>query len=115
MRDLRTLFNEACRFFNNEDLGVFRIKHYPFKKYKIGSAPLTRKRNNTIEDVIKIRDCKTPFESRAELAKELYMLSFYMCGMNAVDINNCSNSNVIMGRLQYNRAKTKVKEKLRPL
>lgn len=41
MRDLRILFNAACKKHNNDDLGIFR-KHYPFKKYKIGSAPLTK-------------------------------------------------------------------------
>src|SRR5690606_24460428 len=51
MRDLRTLFNAARDHYNNEDLGIYRIKHYPFKKYKIGSPPLTKKRNNTLEQV----------------------------------------------------------------
>jgi hypothetical protein len=85
MRDLRTLFNAACNMYNNEDLGIYRIKHYPFKKYKVGSAPLTKKRNNSLEEVRAIRDCVTKVGSRAELAKEIYMLSFYLCGMNAVD------------------------------
>lgn len=34
MRDLRTLFNEARKIYNNEDIGVVKIKHYPFKAYK---------------------------------------------------------------------------------
>lgn len=50
MRDLRTLFNAACNKYNNEDLGIYRIKHYPFKKYKVGSPPPTKKRNITIEE-----------------------------------------------------------------
>jgi len=45
MRDLRTLFNAAKTKYNDEELGIVRIPHYPFKKYKIGSPPLTRKRN----------------------------------------------------------------------
>lgn len=85
MRDLRTLFNAAFNKYNNEELGIYKIKHYPFKKYKVGSAPLTRKRNNNLEEVRAIRDCVTKAGSWAELAKEIYMLSFYLCGMNAVD------------------------------
>jgi len=57
MRDLRTLFNEARRFFNNEELGIFRINHYPFKAYKIGPPPKTKKRNIPVEDILTIRDC----------------------------------------------------------
>ena len=111
MRDLRTLFNAACLRYNNEDLGLYKIKHYPFKRYKIGSAPLTRKRNNTIDEILKIRDCSTPLGSRVEMAKELYMLSFYLCGMNAVDIYHTKTQNIHNGRIDYNRAKTKGRRK----
>jgi integrase len=111
MRDLRTLFNAACKIYNDEDLGIVKIKHYPFRKYKIGSAPLTRKRNVTIEEVRTIRDCEVKPGSRAELAKDIFMLSFYLCGMNAVDIYNLSSTNIYRGRLEYNRSKTKGRRK----
>lgn len=107
MRDLRTLFNEARRKYNNEDLGIYRIKHYPFQRYKVGSPPITKKRNNEIDDVLKLRDCPTVPNSRAELAKELYMLSFYLCGINAVDLYYLSLQNIRNGRIDYNRKKTK--------
>jgi len=111
MRDLRTLFNAACKLYNNEDLGLFRIKHYPFKKYKVGSPPMTKKRNNTVEEVQAIRDCKTVSGSRAELAQELYMLSFYLCGMNAVDFYQSSPKYIRNGRVDYNRSKTEGRRK----
>jgi integrase len=111
MRDLRTLFNAACKLYNNEDLGLFRIKHYPFKKYKVGSPPMTKKRNNTVEEVQAIRDCKTVPGSRAELAQELYMLSFYLCGMNAVDFYQSSPKYIRNGRVDYNRSKTEGRRK----
>lgn len=111
MRDLRTLFNEALNHYNNEDLGIILIKHYPFKKYKVGSAPLTENRNNNLEEVIRIRDCKVLPNTRAELARDLYMLSFYLCGMNAVDLFKISTDNVRNGRVDYNRSKTKGKRK----
>ncbi|MET3114163.1 hypothetical protein AAKU52_001896 [Pedobacter sp. CG_S7] len=44
MRDLRTMFNAACNLHNNEDLGVYKIKHYSFKKYKVGSPQLKKKK-----------------------------------------------------------------------
>ena len=111
MRDLRTLFNAAREMYNNEDLGIYRIKHYPFKKYKVGSPPLTKKRNNTLEQVLTIRDCVTTPGSRAELAKELYMLSFYLCGINAVALYLITERDVRNGRLDYNRSKTQGKRK----
>ncbi len=111
MRDLRTLFNAARELYNNEDLGIYRVKHYPFKKYKVGSPPLTKKRNNTLEQVLTIRDCVTEPDTRTELAKELYMLSFYLCGINAVDLYQITECDVRNGRLDYNRSKTRGKRK----
>jgi len=111
MRDLRTLFNEARDFYNNEDLEFNRIKHYPFKKYKLGPAPLAKKKNNSIVEILRIRNCITEPGSRAELAKELYILSFLTCGMNAVDLYNCTKDNIRDGRIDYNRTKTKRKRR----
>lgn len=81
MRDLRGLFNIARNNFNNEDIGIIRISHYPFKSYKIQKPPETKKRNISIENVLKIRDSKSDVpDGRTELARDLFMLSFYMCG-----------------------------------
>jgi len=106
MRDLRTLFNEAKRKNNNDELGIIRIKHYPFTKYKVGSPPATKKRNFDVDQVITIRDCKVPESSRIELARDMFMLSFYLCGTNAVDFYQSSEINVVNGRFEYNRSKT---------
>jgi integrase len=106
MRDLRTLFNEAKRRFNNDELGIIKIKHYPFTKYKVGSPPPTRKRNFSIDQVNSIRDCIVPKGSRIELARDLFMLSFYMCGTNAVDFYQASEANIVNGRFEYKRSKT---------
>jgi integrase len=106
MRDLSTLFNEARKVYNNEDIGVIKIKHYPFKVYKIGAPPKTKKRNIPGEQVIKIRKCVVKVDSRAELARDLFMLSFYMCGMNAVDLYNLDSYDPQCNRLEYNRSKT---------
>lgn len=111
MRDLRTLFNAAKEKYNDEDLGIIRIPHYPFNKYKVGSPPATKKRNISAKLIIKIRDCKTKENSRAELAKELFMLYFYLCGINAVDLYHISKCNIIKGRLEYNRCKTEGRRK----
>src|SRR5690606_33805450 len=86
MRDLRTLFNAARNRYNEEDIGIFRIKHYLFKKYKVGSPPeRTKEKHNNLEEVFLIKNSITKAGSRAELAQELYILSFYLCGTNAVD------------------------------
>ncbi|MBS1529008.1 MAG: site-specific integrase [Bacteroidetes bacterium] len=111
MRDLRTLFNAARDQYNDEELGIVKIPHYPFKKYKIGSPPETAKRHLALRQVKVIMDCPVKPDSRAELARDLFMLSIYLCGINAVDLYHCDKSNIKNGRLNYNRSKTKGRRK----
>lgn len=107
MRDLRTLFNEACKRYNNKDLGLIRIKHYPFESYKIGAPPRTKKRNLAPEHILTVKNCTVPAGSRAELARDLFMASLYLCGMNAVDFYHLPAYDPAWERIEYNRSKTK--------
>ena len=110
LRDLRILFNLARNHYNDEDLGIIRISHYPFKSYKLQKPPETRKRNLPIDSIRKIRDYQPEkIQKRAELARDLFMLSIYMCGTNAVDFYHINKDNINNGRLEYKRAKTKEK------
>jgi integrase len=111
IRDLRTLFNAARNRFNDEDRGLIRIKHYPFKKHKVIEAPMTAKRALSIEQIILIRECVCAPGSRAELAKEIFLLSFYLCGMNAKDIYDLRNNSILKNRVNYNRSKTRNRRK----
>lgn len=111
MRDLRSLFNHARKRYNKKSLGVIKIAHYPFEDYEIVDAPETRKRNCDIATVKTIRYSTCRKGSRAELARNLFMLSFYMCGINASDLIQIDQSNLVKGRLEYNRSKTRDKRK----
>lgn len=107
MSKLRTLFNKARELYNDEDSGELLIKHYPFAKYKVKSSLgsfSTEKRAVEIDTVRAIRDCKTSTQ-RSTLAKNMFMLSFYLCGMNSVDIYN-HDGKLNNGRIEYERAKT---------
>ncbi|WP_214070037.1 phage integrase SAM-like domain-containing protein [Mucilaginibacter sp. dw_454] len=109
MRDLRSLFNVARDTFNDEDLGIIRIVHYPFKKYKIVKRPETPKKNLDVDQVLTIRDHECAPGSMKELASELFMLSFYTCGTNSVDFYQMDETNIRNGRLEYMRSKTEGK------
>lgn len=111
MRDLRLLFNEARNKFNDEDLGIIKIFHYPFKKYKVGVAPLTQHRDRPISDILKLRNAELPKNSRAEQARDLCLLSLYLLGMNAADLFELPPYEKIGARIDYNRAKTRGKRR----
>lgn len=111
MRDLRILFNNIREHYNDEEKGICIIAHYPFKKYKVKEAPAKVKRKLTIDEVKKIRDFEAPEGSRMELARDLFMLSLYLCGMNAKDMYEMDAECIQGSRIDYNRAKTRNRRK----
>lgn len=111
MRDLRILFNNVRAFYNDEDLDIMIVRHYPFKKYKLKNVTENNKAKLTVEQIKEIKELVTPKNSRMELARDLFMLSFYLCGMNAVDLRNLPTAELDCDRVDYNRSKTKSKRR----
>lgn len=100
---IRTLFNMAREEFNDEDSGIIAIKHYPFTKFKVPQQAETRKRALSVVDIRRIRDY-APIGILDALAKDTFLLSLYLAGMNSVDMYSCNT--LVDGRIVYQRAKT---------
>lgn len=113
MRNLRVLFNAARKRYNTETTTV--ITHYPFDYYKMPLQVATRKKGSTLDlnKLIKLRDMDLNTGSREELARDMFMLSFYLCGMNAKDLYEYTGR--IGKRLEYERSKTRDRRKDRAL
>ncbi|MFC0514699.1 phage integrase SAM-like domain-containing protein [Mucilaginibacter angelicae] len=111
MRDLRILFKAAMKHFNNPQLEDIKIPHCPFDNYKIIDSPVTKKRNLKIEQIKLISESKVEPNSTSELGRDLFLLSFYLCGMNAADIYHLKPENIVDGRVEYNRLKTQSRRK----
>jgi len=110
MRDFKSLFKATVTYYNNLHIGLIRIKYNPFDQYKLPSLSETQKRNIEITSIKSIRDFQAQPNSTAELARDIYMLSFYLCGMNAADLY--AGQYLVQGeRIEYNRLKTKEKRK----
>jgi hypothetical protein len=45
------------------------------------------------------------------MAKEMFLLSLYLCGMNAVDFYYLEKEDIKKGRVEYNRTKTESRRK----
>ena len=113
MACLRHLHNLAKDQFNDEDRGVILIPNSPFKKYKIKSAPAPKKRAispEVLQAIINIPDvefrCGPPQAvSRRDLARDCFLLSFGLAGMNAADLYG-SNAKIKGDVIVYNRQKT---------
>jgi len=107
MTDVRTLFNAAVAEYNDEDKGEIRIMHYPFRKYKLKRRPEPQKRNLTPDQVRVLRDVSDEVlcYDRATFARDIFMLSFYLVGINLVDLYEATK--LADGRLEYERKKTR--------
>ena len=95
-RNLRAVFNSAI----NEDL--IGLEYYPFRKFKIASSRKD-KEALTEEQLQRLIAYDTPYLFR-RTARDLFLLSFYMCGMNLVDLYHLDR--LREGRAHFVRTKT---------
>lgn len=95
-RNLRAVFNSAI----NEDL--IGLEYYPFRKFKIASSRKD-KEALTEEQLQRLIAYDTPYPFR-RTARDLFLLSFYMCGMNLVDLYHLDR--LREGRAHFVRTKT---------
>jgi integrase len=107
---VRAIHNMAKDEYNEEDTGLIRIPYSPFKSFKIKTQSLTRKRAlpvGLIQDIINL-----PYEpektggkwSRFNLAKDCFLMSFALVGMNSADLYFADK--IANNIITYNRRKT---------
>lgn len=104
---VRILHNKAKERYNDEDAGIIRIPLSPFKRFKVPKPPITRKRSITVEQlqaIMQVKDGHT-VDSRITTARDLFLLSFGLIGMNNVDLYNAVDYDG--ERIAYKRTKTR--------
>jgi integrase len=100
---MRAIYNRAKEEYNDEDRGIVKIPYYPFKKISIKAETITRKRALLPEQIQAIIDLQ--YEGgRFDLAKDCFLISFALCGMNSADLYNLTYMK--NGIITYNRLKT---------
>ena len=112
LMSIRRLFKEAVKQYNKPDQGLIRIKNTPFAYFQIPKQESTRKRAITAELIRKIE--QLPYQTvykgihhtnRFNLAKDCFILSFCMMGINSVDLFNATEYDG--NTLTYYRTKTR--------
>lgn len=96
-RNIRAIFNQAIM----EDL--IDGSEYPFKKFKIKSYK-AQKDFMPIEFFRKLLEVDVSHSKRMQVAKDFFLLSFYFCGINPIDLFNLKKSKDF---IRYERTKTK--------
>lgn len=92
---LKACINDAIRG------GLVKYDIHPFAYTKMPKSP-AKQLDLTIEEFVKIKNFETSLK-KLSLAKDLYLLSFYLGGINLIDMMDADYSDTI---LSYERTKT---------
>ncbi len=95
LRNIRSVFNWAI---DNEWTSC-----YPFRRYKIKQEKAVIN-DISVEELRTLRDY--PVEEWQEIYRDMFMLSFYLCGINIGDMLLLTKNSIKNGRIVYHRQKT---------
>lgn len=102
MREIRALFNDAI------NKGIVDEKYYPFKAYKVSKLKGKGiKRALTRDEMKRLESIDTIKYPHLLNAKNYLIFSYYMGGMNFVDMLKLKWDNIQGDRILYTRSKTK--------
>lgn len=111
---IKKLFKEAQKKYNKKEKNLILIPNSPFVDFEIPKQEATRKRAISADIIKKVwklpyKDMKKGYKStcRYNLAKDCFILSFCLMGINSADLYNATEmrGNTII----YNRTKTKAR------
>lgn len=98
MRILRAVYNRAVA------KGII-AQQYPFRRVYTG-IDKTRKRAIPFEAVKQIKQLDFQDSLSRDMAKDAFMMSFYLRGISFIDLAHLKKSDIKDGYLHYNRRKT---------
>ena len=99
-RTLRMMYNIAITE------KIVNPEHYPFHTYKVSKLhEETAKRALTKSDIQKVIDYHSS-KSHIQLAIDIFTFTYFMGGINFVDIAFLTNTNIVENQLVYYRKKT---------
>ena len=111
---IKKLFKEAQKKYNKKEKNLILIPNSPFVDFEIPKQEATRKRAISADIIKKVwklpyKDMKKGYKStcRYNWAKDCFILSFCLMGINSADLYNATEmrGNTII----YNRTKTKAR------
>ena len=104
---LRSLHNKARLIYNDDDAGRIVIPRQPFQaKDIVPKMPVTAHRTLSATQIRDIMHVTAKPGSRAELARDVFLLSFALAGTNTVDLYKLKTTDLNGDLVTYNRSKT---------
>jgi integrase/recombinase XerD len=99
LREIRAIFNKAIK------AEIVEEKYYPFKKFKIKTTK-TISRALTIDEMQKIARLQLEPGTQVAIARDYFLLSFFLIGTNFSDIFKLRPSDIREDRVSFLRSKT---------
>lgn len=106
---IKSAYNTACLWYNDEDADKIVVTRQPFRKYKVPSVPVVAPRAIDLATLQAIADLPTEprFNSQRNLGRDLMLLSFALGGINYADLYALPYDAYKGDYIEYNRQKTK--------
>jgi len=104
MSKFNTLFVEMRKRYNNPSIDFFPIPYNPLENYILPTPAPKMRRNLSIDRIRQIINLETEYLSE-QTAKDMFLLSLMLCGMNSKDIYTYITSNSVGNDLEYRRSK----------
>jgi len=98
-RTVRAIYNQAIM------AGVVEKKYYPFDAYKIRQTKTQKRAISNIE-LKKIIDLKLDENHECFHARNYFIISYFLYGINFIDMAYLIPSNIMDGRVHFTRRKT---------
>ena len=99
MRNIRAIYNQAVKE------GLADKNNYPFTHYKIRTVP-TEKRALEADPLNRILSLRLPPNDDCFTARNYFVASYMMYGMNFADMAHLKKTDITNGRIHYRRRKT---------
>ena len=107
---MREVYKAALKEFNDEELGIVKIKN-PWGNVTIPRSDIPEKRAipaSKLRAFFNVVPDRSRFTNPLmEVGQDVALISFGMCGLNAVDIFNAKKDQYVNGIFHYERQKTK--------
>lgn len=106
---IKSAYNTACLWYNDEDADKIVVTRQPFRKYKVPSVPVVAPRAIDLATLQAIADLPSEprYNSQRNLGRDLMMLSFGLGGMNYADLYALPYDALKGDYIEYKRQKTK--------
>jgi integrase len=106
---IKSAYNTACLWYNDEDADKIVVTRQPFRKYKVPAVPVVAPRAIDLATLQAIANLPTEprFNSQRNLGRDLFMLSFGLGGINYADLYALPYDALKGDYIEYKRQKTK--------